>query len=52
MDHFLGGGDFACACERLSLLVDADAVAPLALELLTEWLRSGMVRESIGAVGA
>lgn len=47
LHHFLGGGDFAGACERLALLVDEDAVAPLALELLTEWLRAGLIRELI-----
>jgi len=47
LTHFLGGGDFADGCERLLPLVTEDEVAASALDLLTDWLRNGLVRELI-----
>lgn len=45
LDHFLGGGDFAGACERLLASHPADVVPARALEFLAGWSTEGLVCE-------
>jgi len=47
LQHFLAGGDFADACEVLVETTDPNEVAALALNILTEWLQQGLVRELV-----
>ena len=47
LQHFLEGGDFADACERLSADHGEDTVAQTALGLLTTWLETGLVKQLV-----
>lgn len=44
---FLAGADFARVCEDLLGLLDEQQVAAAALEILSEWLQQGLVRELV-----
>jgi len=45
--HFLTGGDFAGACERLLSAHSEGSVPQVALEILTGWLEIGLVRDLV-----
>ena len=45
LHHFLSGGDFAGSCEQLLPQHGEQAAPVAALEILTHWLDSGLVRE-------
>jgi hypothetical protein len=47
LHHFLAGGDFAGACDRLLTAYPGDDVAQIGLGLLMNWLETGLVRELI-----
>ena len=49
LQQFLAGADFATVCEELLTLLGEQQVAAAALEILSEWLQHGLVRDLVVA---